>query len=184
MCDRRCGLRGSKIKAHYLQCHEIEVSVSSTDLTPSSSLENPPHLAPPLPSNQDFDMEDAVSGHRDSLSQKSPAFVPGTREDSPCPGPEDDDEWEMRSVFSDSSAESLFDGDEDDVVPPSFNLSPASIDPLSGYDEPCQDIADSEPKSNADIPSPLVGVYGSHGEHPYLHLLHRSVDLSEHRALL
>jgi len=114
-----------------------------------------------------------------------PPLDTGARGDSPDLGPEEDDEWDEESAFSDACTEVMVDEDEDDIVPPSFSLS-TPVDPLSNGEAHNSGEQPSWPSSESkeEQPLPSIGVYGSDSKYPYMLFLRFSADSNGHRASL
>jgi len=109
-----------------------------------------------------MDMEDVGSIRPIDLLPAAPAFTAEAAGDSLDPGTDEDDEWDMESMLSDTPSEVLVAEDEDDVVPRSFNLS-TSADPSSnaGHSESDDHLSEPLPKPQEVRPSPHIAVYGS-----------------------
>lgn len=87
------------------------------------------------------------------------------REGSPEPETDEDDEdadWDAQSSLSDSPSEILIEGDDDDVVPPSFNFPTPAADHPPDVDRSATE-GESNPPSQSEengLENPRV-VYGS-----------------------
>jgi hypothetical protein len=124
ICARLCGPTASKIKAHYETEHNLAVTVSS-NTTPnftSSRQCSMHHSAFPLT----MEAEDDPMHEDDEYGDAMPIDLPPTsiikEAESFDSEADDDDAWEAGSSTSDAPTEVLIQEDEDDVVPPSFNL--------------------------------------------------------------
>ena len=113
-------------------------------------------------------MEDGDDVSRVDLSLPPAHPLDVGARDSPDPQSDEDDEWDMQSVLSDTSTEVLVDEDEDDVVPRSFNLpTPADAPHSSDHLESSEQLPETFPKSGEEQPLPFAGVFGSDREHLY-----------------
>ena len=112
-------------------------------------------------------MMDADSDSPMDSPSAAPAFATGAMDNSPDPESDEEDEWDMQSVLSDTPSEALLEEDEDDIVPLSFNLSTAaSPSPDNDHSESNEQVPGHTPNPETNQPFPHNRVYGSDSGYP------------------
>ena len=167
VCGLNSGSTPSTIKSHYVKDHGVSITVTTKTLVPRSRRSVSPS-AQSLQTVEDIDMEDDNPRPKFGAPSNLIGENAGHTDLDTDEEDEQEDEWEEDSTLSEMSGEGLLEEDEDDVVPASFSLSPAT-QPSNDDDCSTTDGGPADPPAHMlenEAPDPKI-VYGSNSKYTH-----------------